>query len=160
MTRDFNQPQPATGAGTPPFPAPHQHQRQRWMRLGAKIMLVTAACGALLFLSVWLLDALSPGMPWRALIALLPMLALALFLWLFIGLIRSFDERVQRIELLAIISAAFTVAALWFAAGLLHAAGVIAVAASQALFLVLPGLFLAYGAAKLILMWRDLWGHS
>jgi len=156
MTHDFNQPPPAAGANTSLFPA----QRQRWMRLGAKIMLVTAACGALLFLSVWLMDVFSPGMPWRALITLLPMLALALFLWLFIGLIRVFDERVQRIELLAIVSAAFAVASLWFAAGLLQAAGVIEVASSQALFLVLPGLFLAYGAAKVILMWRDLWGRS
>jgi len=155
MNRDFDQAQSATGADHPSSPT----QRQRWMRLGVKIALVNAICGGILVLSVWLMD-FSPGMPWRALIALLPMLALALFLWLFIGLIRSFDERVQRIEWLSIISAAATVASLWFAAGLLQAAEVIDVPVSQALFLVLPGMFLAYGVAKLILMWRDLWGRS
>jgi len=133
-------------------------QQQRWMRQGVKIVLVTAISGAILALSTGLMQS-SPGMPWRTLIALLPMLALGLFLWVFIGAIRSTDERIQRIELQALAIAAITVASLWYAAGLLQSAEVIDFPASQALFLVLPAMFLAYGLAKAVLMWRDFGGQ-
>jgi len=150
MNRESTQAQHTTGAG--------KTQRQRWMRQGLKILLATAVGGAICALSVGLMQY-PLGMPWRAVVALLPMVALALFLWVFIGCIRSSDERIQRTELLAVSIAAITVPALWYAAGLLQSARVIDVPASQTLFLVLPAMFLAYGAAKLVLMWRDLWAR-
>jgi len=142
-------PQPMTGTG--------RTQQQRWMRLGVKILLVTAISGAILALSTGLMQ-FAPGMPWRALVALLPMLALGLFLWVFIGAIRSTDERIQRIESRALGIAAIAVASLWYAAGLLQSAEVIDLPASQALFLVLPAMFLAYGIVKAVLMLCDFGG--
>jgi len=138
---------PITGTG--------HTQQQRWMRLGVRIVLVTAISGAILALSTALMQS-SPGMPWRALIALLPMLALALFLWVFLGAIRSTDERIQQIESRALGIAALTVASLWYAAGLLQSAEVIDLPASQTLFLVLPALFVVYGLIKIVLMRHDL----
>jgi len=140
---------------SPPITGTGHTQQQRWMRLGVKIVLVTAISGALLALSTGLMQS-SPGMPWRALIALLPMLALALFLWVFIGAIRSTDERIQQIELRALGIASITVALLWYAAGLLQSAEVIDLPASQALFWVLPALFVVYGLIKIVLMRHDL----
>jgi len=128
---------------------------QRWMRLCRQVVLVTAACGGILVLSVWLMD-FSPNMPWRALVALLPMLAVALLVWMFIKIIRNTDERHQQIERLSINITAITVPSLWFGAGLLRAADVIDVPIHLALFLVLPTMFLAYGIIKVVVMWYDL----
>jgi len=122
------------------------------------MVFATAGGGAIFALTVWLME-FSPGMPWRALVALLPMLALALFLWAFVGCIRCTDERIQRVELLAVSIAAISVPSLWYGLGLLHSAEVIGVSPGFALFWVWPMMFLAYGAAKLVLMLRDVWAR-
>jgi len=140
----------ATEVGKPVPPQPH-----RWLHFLGKLLLALA----ILVLSVWLMD-FSPTMPWRVLILLLPVLALGLFLWILIDVIRRFDERIQRIELHAFVIASGVIAALWFAAGLLQSDDVIEIPANQALLLVFPGIFLVYGIVKLILMWRDLWGRA
>jgi hypothetical protein len=90
----------------------------------------------------------------RAAVALLPALPIMLVLRAVVRVIRDNDELQRRIDLEAIAVAALVVGLGYFAAGLLVAAGVLAVPGQVALVWALPLLCLAYGVAKCIALRR------
>jgi hypothetical protein len=101
-----------------------------------------------LFLSVWLLKRVDePGL--RALIALLPVPAIALALRAIIRYIRDVDELQQRIELEAVSFAAAFVSMVYIAGGFLQLAKVIDIPSGVAMIWVFPTICLSYGLAKL-----------
>jgi uncharacterized membrane protein YdcZ (DUF606 family) len=102
---------------------------------------------AAVLLSVWLLrDVESTGL--RALVALLPVLPIALCLRATARYIRGLDEMQRRIELEAIALGSIGVAFAYLTGGFLQAARVAEVSATTAMLWVLPALCLAYGIAK------------
>ena len=102
------------------------------------------------FLSVWLLRRVDVPVL-RALIALLPVPAIALAMRAIIRRIRDADELQRRIELEAISIASACVSLGYLSAGFLQLAKVIDVAASDAMIWVFPLTALIFGLAKTVL---------
>ena len=105
---------------------------------------------AAVFLSIWLLKRVdAPAL--RALIALLPVPAIALAMRAIVHRIRDADELQRRIEVEAVSLAAAFVSLGYLSAGFLQRAKVIDVASSDAMIWVFPLVCLAFGVAKLVL---------
>jgi len=102
------------------------------------------------FLSVWLLHRVEVPVL-RALIALLPVPAIALAMRAIIRRVRDADELQRRIELEAISIASACVSLGYLSAGFLQLAKVIDVAASDAMIWVFPLTALIFGLAKAVL---------
>ena len=109
-----------------------------------------------LFLSLWLLRRGIDPLPLRALVAVLPVLPLALMMRAALRYLREIDELQRRIETEAIGIASLLVALLYFAGGLLQKAKVVDLDAGMAMIWVFPLLCAAYGIAKMILTRRYL----
>jgi len=99
------------------------------------------------FLSVWLLKRVEVPVL-RALIALLPVPAIALAMRAIVRRIRDADELQRRIELEAVSVAAGCVSLGYLSAGFLQLAKVIDVAASDAMIWVFPLTCIVFGVAK------------
>jgi len=121
--------------------------RRRYLR-----ELLPAMLGYLLavFLSVWLLKRVDVPVL-RALIALLPVPAIALAMRAIMRRIRDADELQRRIELEAVSLAAAFVSLGYLAAGFLQRAKVIDVPSSAAMIWVFPLVCLTFGVAKVVL---------
>jgi hypothetical protein len=103
-----------------------------------------------IFLSVWLLKHVEePAL--RALIALLPVPAIALAMRAIVHRIRDADELQRRIEVEAVSIAAAFVSLGYLAAGFLQRAKVIDVPSSAAMIWVFPLVCLTFGVAKVVL---------
>jgi len=103
-----------------------------------------------LFLSVWLLKRIdAPAL--RALIALLPVPAIALAMRAIVHRIRDADELQRRIEVEAVSIATAFVSLGYLAAGFLQRAKVIDVPSSAAMIWVFPLVCLSFGVAKAVL---------
>ena len=109
-----------------------------------------------LFLSLWLLRRGIDPLPLRALVAVLPVLPLALMMRAALRYLREIDELQRRIETEAIGIASLLVSLLYFAGGLLQKAKVIDVDAAAAMIWVFPLLCASYGIAKMVLTRRYL----
>ena len=109
-----------------------------------------------LFLSLWLLRRGIDPLPLRALVAVLPVLPLALMMRAALRYLREIDELQRRIETEAIGIASLLVSLLFFAGGLLQKAQVFDVDAGVAMIWVFPLLCAIYGIAKMILTRRHL----
>ena len=109
-----------------------------------------------LFLSLWLLRRGIDPLPLRALVAVLPVLPLALMMRAALRYLREIDELLRRIETEAIGIASLLVSLLFFAGGLLQKAQVFDVDAGVAMIWVFPLLCAIYGIAKMILTRRYL----
>ena len=109
-----------------------------------------------LFLSLWLLRRGIDPLPLRALVAVLPVLPLALMMRAALRYLREIDELQRRIETEAIGIASLLVSLLFFAGGLLEKAQVFDVDAGAAMIWVFPLLCAIYGIAKMILTRRYL----
>ena len=101
-----------------------------------------------LFGSIWLIKRGIDSVPLRAAVAIVPALAILLFMRAALRYLREVDELQRRIETEAIGIAALTVSFLYFAAGLLDKARVISVDAAAAMIWVFPMTMLVYGIAK------------
>ena len=101
-----------------------------------------------LFGSIWLIKRGIDSVPLRAAVAIVPALAILLFMGAAVRYLREVDELQRRIETEAIGIAALTVSFLYFAAGLLDKARVISVDAAAAMIWVFPMTMLVYGIAK------------
>lgn len=98
-------------------------------------------------LSVWLLRRIEET--WlRAVVALLPVLPIAMGLRATARYIRGLDEMQRRIELEALALGSIAVALAYLTGGFLQAARVIGVSGTTAMLWVLPALSLGYGIAK------------
>ena len=95
-------------------------------------------------------------MPLRAVVALLPVVAIALFMRAALRYLREIDELHRRIETEAIGIASLLVSLVYFGGGLLEKAKVVQVDAGVAMIWVFPLLCLVYGIAKMILTKRYL----
>ena len=95
-------------------------------------------------------------MPLRALVAVLPVLPIALMMGAGLRYLREIDELQRRIETEAIGIASLLVALLYFAGGLLQKAKVVDLDAAMAMIWVFPLLCAAYGIAKMVLARRYL----
>jgi hypothetical protein len=107
-----------------------------------------------LFLSLWLIRRGIPSLPLRALVAVLPVLPIALMMRAALRYLREIDELQRRIETEAIGIASLLVALVYFGGGLLQKAQVLAVDAGVAMIWVFPALCLVYGIAKMALTRR------
>ena len=107
-----------------------------------------------LSLSVFLIKRGIESLPLRALVAVLPVLPLALMMRAALRYLREIDELQRRIETEAIGAASLLVSLLYFAGGLLQMAKVIDIEAGVAMIWVFPLLCLVYGVAKMILARR------
>jgi len=106
-----------------------------------------------LFLSLWLLKRVdAPAM--RALIALLPVPAIALAMRAIMRRIRDADELQRRIELEAVSIASAFVSLAYLAAGFLQRAGVVDVPSSMAMIWVFPLLCFTFGLCRAVLSRR------
>ncbi len=104
-----------------------------------------------IFASVWLLKRVDePSL--RAMIALLPVPAIALAMRAIVRRIRDTDELQRRIELEAVSIATALVSLLYLAAGFLQQAKVIDVPAGDAMIWVFPLVCLTYGLAKVAVL--------
>ena len=101
-----------------------------------------------LFGSIWLIKRGIESVPLRAAVAIVPALAILLFMRAALRYLREVDELQRRIETEAIGIAALTVSFLYFAAGLLDKARVISADAAAAMIWVFPMTMLVYGIAK------------
>ena len=118
--------------------------RRRYLR---EFMPAMAAYVVTLFASVWLLKHVdAPGL--RALVALLPVPAIAMAMRAIVRAIRDADELQRRIELEAVSIATAFVSLGYLAAGFLQAAKVVDIPASAAMIWVFPLVCLTYGIAK------------
>jgi len=119
-------------------------QRRRYLRefLPPMVGYVVAV-----FLSVWLLRRVEVPVL-RALIALLPVPAIALAMRAIVRRIRDADELQRRIELEAVSVAAGCVSLGYLSAGFLQLAKVIDIAASDAMIWVFPLTCIVFGVAK------------
>lgn len=115
-----------------------------------------AAYAVLLFLSLTLIKHGIASLPLRAVVAVLPALALVFLMRSALIYLREIDEMQRRIETEAIGIASLGVALLYFAGGLLQLAKVIAVDAGAAMIWVFPLLMLLYAFAKFVLTRRYL----
>jgi len=129
-------------------PASRRYQRAMWP--------IMAGYALSLFLSVWLIKQGISSVPLRALVALLPVVAIALFMRAALRYLREIDELQRRIETESIGIASLLVALVYFAGGLLEKAKVVQVDAGVAMIWVFPLLCLVYGIAKMILTKRYL----
>ena len=121
--------------------------RRRYLR---EILPAMSAYIAAVFVSVWLLKRVdAPAL--RALIALLPVPAIALAMRAIVHRIRDADELQRRIEVEAVSLAAAFVSLGYLAAGFLQRAKVIDVPASAAMIWVFPLVCLSFGVAKVVL---------
>lgn len=109
-----------------------------------------------LFLSLFLIKRGIESVPLRALVAVLPALALVLLMRAALRYLREIDELQRRIETEAIGIASLLVAVLYFAGGLLQKAKVVEVDAAAAMIWVFPLLCAIYGIAKMVLTRRYL----
>ena len=106
-----------------------------------------------LFASIWLLRQVDePGL--RALVALLPVPAIAMAMRAIVRYIRDADELQRRIELEAVSFATAGVSLVYLAAGFLQSAKVIDIPASAAMIWVFPLVCLVYGVAKVFISRR------
>jgi hypothetical protein len=105
------------------------------------------------FLSVWLLKRVDAPML-RALIALLPVPAIALAMRAIVRRIRDADELQRRIELEAVSIATAFISLGYLAAGFLQRAGVIDVPSSAAMIWVFPLVCFSFGVSKAVLSRR------
>jgi hypothetical protein len=125
--------------------------RRRYLREFLPPML---AYVLVLFASLWLLKRLPEPSALRGLVALAPVLPIALALRAIVRYIRDVDELQQRIELEAVSIATALVSLLYLAGGFLQLAGVIDVSAGMAMIWVFPLVCFAYGIAKAIVARR------
>lgn len=109
-----------------------------------------------LFLSIWLVKRGIESVPLRAVVAVLPALAIALLMRAALRYLREIDELQRRIETESIGIASLLVSLLYFAGGLLEKAKVIDVDAAAAMIWVFPLLCISYGIAKMVLTRRYL----
>lgn len=117
-----------------------------YLRAFAPAMLAYVVAVAL---SVWLLRRVdAPAL--RALVALLPVLPIAMSLRATARYIRGLDEMQRRIELEALALGSIAVAFAYLTGGFLQAARVIEVSGAGAMLWALPALCLAYGVAKCV----------
>lgn len=129
-------------------PASRRYQRALWP--------IMAGYALSLFLSVWLIKRGIESVPLRAVVALLPVVAIALFMHAALRYLREIDELQRRIETEAIGIASMLVSLVYFGGGLLEKAKVVQVDAGVAMIWVFPLLCLVYGIAKMILTKRYL----
>jgi hypothetical protein len=127
---------------------PAAHRRYLRALVPAMIGYVVAV-----LLSVWLLRRVEEPLL-RALIALLPVPAIALAMRAVVRRIRDADELQRRIELEAVSAAAACVSLGYLAAGFLQRARVIDVPSSVAMIWLFPLLGIGIGIAKLVLRRR------
>lgn len=104
-----------------------------------------AAYVVLLFVSLSLLKHVQ-AVPLKVLIALLPILPIVFVVRAMVRFVMASDELEQRLQLEAICIASLSVGLLSFAAAFLRSAGLLPV--ENAMMLVLPALFAAYGIAS------------
>lgn len=124
--------------------------RRRYLR---EFMPAMAAYVVTLFASVWLLKRVDePGL--RALVALLPVPAVAMAMRAIVRYIRDADELQRRIELEAVSIATAFVSLAYLAAGFLQSAMVVDIPASAAMIWVFPLVCLVYGIAKAVVSRR------
>ena len=109
-----------------------------------------------LFASIWFIKRGVESVPLRALVAVLPLVPLALMMGAALRYLREIDELQRRIETEAIGIASLLVALLYFAGGLLQKAKVVDLDAGMAMIWVFPLLCAAYGIAKMVLARRYL----
>ena len=109
-----------------------------------------------LFLSLFLIRRGIESVPLRALVAVLPALAIVLLMRAALRYLREIDELQRRIETEAIGIASLLVSVLYFAGGLLQQAEVIHLDAGAAMIWVFPLLCAIYGVAKMVLTRRYL----
>ena len=126
---------------------------RRYIRAMWPILFGYTAC---LLLSLWLIRrGIEPA--WlRAVVAVLPILPIALLFRAALRYLREIDELQRRIETEAIGIASLLVALVWMAGGLLQKAKVIDIAAVDAMIWVFPALAGGYGIAKMVLTRRYL----
>lgn len=125
-------------------------QRRRYLR---DVVPVSIAYGAAMVGSALLLERIdAPAL--RALVALVPLVFVALLLRATVRYIREADELQRRIEIEAVSVAAAFVSLVYFGGGLLQMARVIALPATVAMLLVFPLTALAYAVAKLVVAQR------
>ncbi|MBV2208454.1 MAG: hypothetical protein KUL77_02690 [Thermomonas sp.] len=109
-----------------------------------------------LFGSIWVIKRGIASVPLRAVIAVLPALAIVLLMRAGLRYLREIDELQRRIETEAIGAASLLVSVLYFAGGLLEKAKVLHFDAAAAMIWVFPLLMLCYGGAKYIFTRRYL----
>lgn len=109
-----------------------------------------------LFASTWMLKQGIASVPLRAVIAVLPAVAIVLLMLAALRYLREIDELQRRIETESIGIASLLMSALYFAGGLLDKAKIITVDGAAAMIFVFPILMLLYGISKLILTKRYL----
>ena len=124
---------------------------RRYVRALLPIMLLYSLS---LFASIWLVKHGIASVPLRALVAVVPALSVGALMWAGLRYLREIDELQRRIETEAIAASALFVSLVYFAAGLLEKAKVIAVDAGAAMIWVFPLLMLAYGIAKFLAVRR------
>ncbi|MCD9007795.1 hypothetical protein LDO31_16465 [Luteimonas sp. XNQY3] len=135
----------ATACDGAPQALRRRYARELLVGMGAYMVLLSG--------SLWLLRHVeAPAL--RALIALLPVVPIALVLRAMVHFIRGVDELQQRIEFEAVCIAAALVAFAYMTAGFLQAARVIDVPASAAMLWVFPLLCGTYGIAKPVIARR------
>ena len=96
------------------------------------------------------------SLPLRAVVAVLPALAILMLMRAALRYLREIDELQRRIETEAIGVASLLLSVLYFAGGLLQKAKVIDVGAASAMIWVFPLLMLFYGIAKYVFTKRYL----
>lgn len=104
-----------------------------------------AAYVLLLFASLWMLKHVH-AVPLRVLIVLLPVVPVVFVVRAMVRLVLASDELERRLQLEAISIASMSVGLLSFAAAFLRGAGLLPI--DNALMLVLPALFAAYGISS------------
>jgi bacteriorhodopsin len=112
-------------------------------------ILACVAYAILVFVSVWIMQQM-PEVPWRFLVALLPMLPLVFAFRTFLSYLSGLDELQQRIQLQAIGFAAGATGMVTLTYGLLEGAGL----PSLNMCFVFPILCLFWGGASLVLTRR------
>lgn len=113
-----------------------------------------AAYMVLIVLSGLLLPRVA-SLPWRAVLALLPLLPIVLAIRAMVRVLRDQDELERRIDLEAFAMAAMATGFGFFSFGLLLLAGVgWQVRGGAVAIWVLPCLFATFGVAKLLVVWR------
>ena len=108
------------------------------------------------FVSLLLIRRGIESVPLRALVAVLPVLALAFLMRAALRYLREIDELQRRIETEAIGVASLLVSLLFFAGGLLQKAKVVDIDSAAAMIWVFPLLCAVYGIAKMVLTKRYL----
>ena len=131
-----------------------QYAQPAGRRYVRALLPIMAAYSLALFGSIWLIKRGIASVPLRAIVAIVPALAIALLMHAGLRYLREIDELQRRIETEAIAAAALLVSLVYFAGGLLQKAKVIDVDAGAAMIWVFPMLMLAYAIAKFIAVRR------